>query len=217
MPLMRRESDPLNPLGESLVDSLHSIDPSNAAITPHIVIAGNGTLVHSATFRPTGGPAFSRAQQNNIAEKVTDALLTDPDTDKRSPSTSSLSTEDEATSAKVSAWIVDNSFQDVPLDHPDVQQPDLPTVDGPPTDEEIEFVNKHITREDWDPRAHHPDSIVPDMEDNSDIEDFDLDEWVKVGEEDEVDDFIVPMPSMYKYKKADAKSGRKGWFQGWFY
>lgn len=181
------------------------MDPEDAAIAPKMIIAGDGKFVHSATFRPTGGPAFSRAQQKDIAERIDDALLEDSSRKRRRLAALS---EDEQTSAKVSMWITDT----VPhhsLNLTGAQQPEVSTFDRLPKN----GVGLGLSLVDQ-PGADA--SIIPDMEDPSDIEEVDADDWVKVGDGDELDDCTVAVPSTYKYKKADATPARKGWF-GWFY
>ncbi|KAJ4361082.1 uncharacterized protein N0V89_001651 [Didymosphaeria variabile] len=171
-------------------------------------------IVHSAASRPTGGPAFSRAQKKDIAEQMDDALDESSHTHSRSAELS----EDEQTSAKVSMWMTDTERQEHFVDRSDDQQPDNSTTDGPSAEEQFLAkmdANMGVEPEDWDTSADDP-AAVPDMDDSSDIEDTGTGDWVLVGEGDEVNKFVVPVPSTYEYKKADAAPARKGWF-GWFY
>jgi hypothetical protein len=183
------------------------MDPSDAALAPALHIAGNGALVHSSTFRPTGGPAFSPTQRRDIAEQVMDAL-----NDEVSHSRSAALSGDEQTTAKVSKWMEDQSLCRA---HPDVQ-PGAATAEGASTGEEDEG-STHEALDLSVARAGVDDATaVPDIGDATDMVSLD-EEWVKVGEGDEADDFTVPVASNYQYKREDAKVARKGWFGRLYY
>lgn len=182
-----------------------------------MVIAGNGTLVHSAPFRPTGGPAFSCAQQKDIAEKVAVALAEEPTAHERSRSTTDHS------STKDPKCTSDHGDQDPYVDDPNTQQPGPSSLAGPSTDLEILNEVKDVKGEGRNSPGHgylpreSASSPIAATQYDSDVEELSLDQWVNVGEDDELDDFMVPTPNSYEYKKGDAKSGRRGWFQGWLY
>jgi hypothetical protein len=181
------------------------VEPEDAAIAPTMHVAGDGTLVHSSTSGPAGGPAFSLAQRKDIAEQVTDALE-DEVLHSRAPAVE----EDQQTAAKVSKWIEGQSSC---CGHPDVQ-PDAVAADGTATEEEV----GGSTRQESDMSVAHVDvtaaAAVPGIEDDTDSLDED---WVKVGEGDEADDFTVPVATDYQYKREDAKVARKGWFGRVYY